>query len=235
MGHVCEQYKLSERRACRLLGFWRGTMRYESQRKIAPELVADLRQVAMERPRFGYRRLHVMLRRKGWTVNKKLVLRLVRENGWLVRQRQRKKLAAVPRVAEPQPTRANEAWAMDFVHDGTAAGRTFRTLNVVDRVTRECLVIEVDTSITGKRVVAVLALLVAMRGKPESIRVDNGPEFISKALDAWAFENLGWFTDLGDAREQIELWRKDYNEVRPHSSSGNLTPIEYIKQLRGVA
>ena len=241
-------------------------MRYRSQRKVAPELVADLRQVAMERPRFGYRRLHVMLKRKGWTVNRKLVLRLVRENGWLVRRKLRKKLAAVPRVQLPQPARANEAWAKDFVHDGTAGGRTFRTLNVVDRFTRECLVIEVDTSITGHRVVAVLALLVAMRGRPDNIRVDNGPEFISTALDAWACEqqislhfirpgkpsenghiesfngklrdeclNTSWFVDLADAQEKIELWRRDYNEVRPHSSLGYLSPTEYINQLRGVA
>lgn len=155
---------------------------------------------------------------------------------------------------------------MDFVHDGTAAGRTFRTLNVVDRFTRECLVIEVDTSITGHRVVAVLALLVAMRGRPDSIRVDNGPEFISTVLDAWACEqqislhfirpgkpsenghiesfngklrdeclNTNWFVDLADAQEKIELWRRDYNEVRPHSSLGYLSPTEYINQLRGVA
>ena len=266
VGHLKELFKCSQRRACRALGVWRATMRYRSQRKVASELVADLRQVAMERPRFGYRRLHVMLKRKGWTVNKKLVLRLVRENGWLVRRKLRKKLAAVPRVQQPQPARANQAWAMDFVHDGTAGGRTFRTLNVVDRLTRECLGIEVNTSITGCYVVAVLTLLVAMRGKPDSIRVDNGPEFISKALDAWAFENgialhfirpgkptenghiesfngrlrdeclnVNWFIDLADAKEKIELWRKDYNEVRPHSSLGYLTPIEYINQLRRVA
>ena len=237
-------------------------MRYRSQRKVAPELVADLRQVAMERPRFGYRRLHVMLKRKGWTVNRKLVLRLVRENGWLVRRQLRKKLAAVARVQPPAPTRANEAWSMDFAHDGTAGGRTFRTLNVVDRLTRECLVIEVETPIIGQRVVSVLALLVAMRGKPDSIRVDNGPEFIGTALDAWSCEqrisqhfirpgkptknghiesfngrlrdecfNTNWCVDLADAREKIELWRKDYNEVRPHSSLGYLTPSEYIHQL----
>jgi putative transposase len=266
VGQIRQKRELSERRVCILLGFPRSTMRYQTERVIAPELVADLRQVAMERPRFGYRRLHVMLRRKGWTVNKKLVLRLVRENGWLVRRKLRKKLAAVPRVKLPEPTAPNEAWAMDFVHDGTAGGRTFRTLNVVDRFTRECLVIEVDTSITGKRVTAVMRLLSAMRGKPQTIRVDNGPEFISKALDAWAFEsgvqlhfiqpgkptqnghiesfngkfrdeclNQSWFTDIADAREQIELWRNDYNQVRPHSALGNLSPIEYVKQLRGVA
>jgi len=266
VGHIQARHDLSERRSCALLGFARSTMRYETERVIAPELVEDLRQVAMERPRFGYRRLHVMLKRRGWTVNKKLVLRLVRENGLLVRRKLRKKLAAVPRVQIPQPTAANEAWAMDFVHDGTAGGRTFRTLNIVDRFTRECLVIEVDTSITGKRVVAVLALLIAMRGAPQSIRVDNGPEFISIALDSWACEknvalhfiqpgkptqnghiesfngklrdeclNATWFVDLADAKEKIELWRRDYNEVRPHSSLGYMTPVEYINQPRGVA
>jgi putative transposase len=241
-------------------------MRYESRRRVAPELLEDLRQVAMERPRFGYRRLHVMLKRKGWTVNRKLVLRLVRENGWLVRRKLRKKLAAVPRIPTAQPSRPNEAWAMGFVFDGTAGGRTFRTLNVIDRFTRECLVIEVDTSITGQRVVAVLALVVAMRGKTQSIRIDNGPEFIWKVLDAWAFEqgialqfihpakptesghiesfngrlrdeclNVSWFADLADAKDKIELWRRDYNEVRPHRSLGYLTPMEYINKLRAVA
>jgi putative transposase len=266
VGHLRCRYEVSERRVCRATGFGRGTMRYQSHRHVDPQLVVDLRQVAMERPRFGYRRLHVMLQRKGWVVNRKLVLRLVRENGWLVRRRQRRKLASVPRIPVPQPVRPNEAWAMDFVHDGTAGGRTFRTLNIVDRFTRECLAIEVDTSLTGHRVVAVLALLVAMRGKPASIRVDNGPEFISRVLDAWAFAqgvslhfirpgkptenghvesfngrlrdeclNVNWFVDLADAREKIELWRRDYNEVRPHSSLGYLTPVEYFNQLRGVA
>lgn len=126
--------------------------------------------------------------------------------------------------------------------------------------------IEVDTSITGQRVVAVLALLVAMRGKPQNIRIDNGPEFISKALDAWGIVrgitlhfirpakptgnghiesfngrlrdeclNQYWSIDLVDAKEKIELWRKDCNQVRPHSSLGYFTPMEYINQLRGVA
>jgi putative transposase len=267
VGHLRREFDCSERRACSVLGASRATVRYETQRSIAPELVADLARVANERPRFGYRRLHVMLKRKGWTINRKLVLRLVRENGWLVgRRRLHKKLAAVPRVLPQQPTRANESWAMDFVHDGTANGRTFRTLNIVDRFTRECLAIEVDTSLTGSRVVAVLALLVAMRGKPENIRVDNGPEFISVVLDAWACENhvalhfinrgkptqnghvesfngklrdeclnANWFTNLLDAQMRIELWRRDYNEVRPHSSLNYLTPMEYIDQLRRVA
>jgi putative transposase len=266
-GHLQKQLDCSERRACRVLGASRATLRYETQRIIAPELVADLGQVANERPRFGYRRLHVMLKRKGWKINRKLVLRLVRENGWLVgRKRLHKKLAAVPRVLPAQPTLPNESWAMDFVHDGIANGKTFRTLNIVDRFTRECLAIEVDTSLVGARVVAALSLLVATHGKPQNIRVDNGPEFISIVLDAWACENgvalhfinrgkptenghiesfngklrdeclnTNWFTNLFDAQRRIELWRKDYNEVRPHSSLNYLTPMEYIDHLRRVA
>ena len=266
MGLICEELKLSERRACRVLGMSRTSCRYTSRRTVAPELLADLRQQAMERSRFGYRRLHVMLKRKGWRVNHKLVLRLLRENGWLVRRRQRKRLASVPRLEPDAPAAANEAWAMDFVHDQLADGRRFRCLGVMDRFTRECLAIEVDTSLTGRRVVAVLNLLVAMRGQPQSIRVDNGPEFISQVLDTWAFERgvalhfirpgkpienahtesfnahfrdeclaEHWFTDLADAREKIELWRRDYNEVRPHSALGNRTPIEYVKQCAGLA
>jgi putative transposase len=266
VGHTKELFKCSERRACKALSVGRSSVRYKTQRIVSPALVADLKQVAMERPRFGYRRLHVMLKRKGWKVNRKLVLRLLRENDWLVRRKHRKKLAAVPRVALPLPSSPNESWAMDFVHDGIAGGRTFRTLNIVDRFTRECLAIEVDTSLTGRRVAAVLGLLVAMRGAPQNIRVDNGPEFISSALDAWACEqnvslqfsrpgkptenahvesfngklrdeclNTNWFTDIFDAREKIELWRKDYNEARPHSALGYSTPLEYINQLAGVA
>ena len=265
VGLMRSELRLSERRACNVLSVPRSSQRYQTRRVIAPELLADLREQAMQRPRFGYRRLQIMLKRKGWTVNHKLVLRLLRENGWLVRHRQRKRLAAVPRLTPPAPTKARQAWAMDFVSESTADARRFRTLNIVDRFSRDCLAIEVDTSITGRRVVAVLDLLVATYGIPESIHIDNGPEFISRVLDAWAFErkvqllfirpgkptenahiesfngrfrdeclNQNWFIDLADAREKIELWRNDYNEVRPHSALGNRTPMEYLKDCGGV-
>jgi putative transposase len=122
-------------------------------------------------------------------MNHKLVLRLLRENDWLVRRRQRSGWRRFPGLTRSRGRGRNQAWAMDFVSDSLAAARRFRVLCVVDRITRECLLTEVDTSLTGQRVVAVLNLLVAMRGKPEAIRVDNGPESISQALDAWAFEN----------------------------------------------
>jgi putative transposase len=151
---------------------------------------------------------------------------------------------------------------MDFVSDTLASGRTFRTLNIVDDLTRECLVIEVDTSLPALRVVRVLENVIAERGCPDSIVVDNGPEFAGKVLDAWAYQrgvkldfirpgkpvenafiesfngkfrdeclNENWFISLDDAKEKIENWRIDYNEVRPHSSLGNATPREYSHQL----
>ena len=177
----------SERRACAWAGLGRSTCRYKAHRKDRTELTARLRQLASERPRFGYRRLHALLRREGEKANRKVVYRLYRAEGLAVRRRTRRKL----RVARPEPVaaieRANQRWSMDFVHDYLADGRRLRTLNVVDAYTRECLAIEVDTSLPAARVVRVLDRLIWERGLPESLRVDNGPEFISTTLDRWAY------------------------------------------------
>ena len=145
-----------------------------------------LRTLAMARRRFGYRRLAVLLRREGERINDKRVYRIYREEGLMVRRRRRKRLA-VARVPRPAPpTRPNERWSMDFTRDTLAAGRCFRTLNVVDDFTRECLAIEVDTSLPGMRVCRVLDRIAAERGRPAELLMDNGPEFTSVALDAWA-------------------------------------------------
>jgi putative transposase len=179
----------SERRACALAGLRRSTCRYESCRVDDKRLVERLHELAAERPRCGYQMLHNMLRRQGWTANKKRVYRLYRAAGLSVRRRARRKL----RLQRPAPpvaaTRPNERWAMDFVHDTLACGRRYRTLNIVDTFTRECLAIEVDFSLPAARVVRVLDKLLWEYGLPESIRVDNGPEFISKALDLWASQH----------------------------------------------
>jgi putative transposase len=195
-------------------------------------------------------------------VNHKRVYRLYRAEGLALRRKRRKRLAAGLRVVLPTPSRPNERWSMDFVHDTLASGRKFRNLNIVDDYTRECVAIEVDTSLGGARVVRVLERLAYLRGLPKVIVTDNGPEFIGRALDAWAYstgvkihfirpgkptENLyvesfngrfrdeclneHWFTDLADAREKVEAWRLDYNDVRPHSSLGNATPKEYSTSL----
>jgi putative transposase len=179
----------SERRACVLAGLARSTCRYKRRRRDPAELTTRLRQLASERPRFGYRRLHALLRREGHGVNRKLVYRLYRAEGLAVRRRRRRKL----RVSRPEPTaaleRPNQRWSMDFVHDYLTDGRRLRTLNIVDAYTRECLAIEVDTSLPAARVVRVLDKLVWEHGLPESFRVDNGPEFISTTLDRWAFQH----------------------------------------------
>ena len=262
VGFLQRELKFSERRACRVLGQGRSSCRYVPRRTTVQALLDDMLALATKRPRFGYRRIHLFLRRQGWRVNHKRVYRIYRTEGLTVRRRRRKRLVAWMRVKLPVPTRANERWSMDFVNDTLATGRKFRVLNVVDDLTREALATEVDTSLGGARVVRVLDRLVALRGLPSVIVCDNGPEFTGRAVDEWAYRmgvklhfirpgkptdnayvesfngkfrdeclNEHWFLDLGDARTKIEDWRIDYNEVRPHSSLGNLTPKEYLSTL----
>ena len=150
-----------------------------------------LRELASERRRYGYRRLAVLLRREGFLGNHQQVYRLYKEEGLVVRRRRRKKTAGVERVVPPLPERQNQRWSfrgrMDFLLDGLSDGRRLRMLTLVDNYSRECLAIEVDTSLPGARVVQVLEQVSSMRDLPEIIVVDNGPEFAGKALDAWAY------------------------------------------------
>ncbi len=148
-----------------------------------------LRDLAAARVRYRYRRLHVLLRREGWRVNHKRVYRLYRLEGLGLRLKQRRKRVSAVRVVPPQATKPNERWAMDFMTDSLYDGRRFRLLTLVDTVTRECPAIEVGQSLTGQQVVAVLNRVKVTRGLPNVIAVDNGPEFISKALDTWAHDN----------------------------------------------
>ena len=178
---------LTERRACALMGMDRSSFRYRSRRPDDGELRSRLRWLAGQRPRYGARRLYVLLRREGRLVNHKRIERLYRLEGLAVRRRRRKRVAAVSREARPLPTGVNERWSMDFTHDATAEGRAFRTLNIVDDWSRECIAIDVARSIPGERVAAVLGRLARQRGLPKAIVVDNGPEFVSQALDAWAY------------------------------------------------
>jgi len=184
-----ERQGLSQRRACGLIGIGPSTYHYRSQRDDCTELRQRLRVLAAARPRWGYRRLHVLLRREGRQLNHKKTYRLYREESLAVRRKRRKRVAAMPRRALPVPDRPNQRWSMDFVHDTLANGRNFRALNIVDDYSRECPAIEVDTSIPGLRVTRVLDRLGETRGLPEAIVVDHGPEFAGKALDVWAYEN----------------------------------------------
>jgi putative transposase len=159
-----------------------------SRRDDAP-LRTALRAVAQLRPRFGYRRLHVLLQRDGWRCNHKRVYRLYREERLAVRRRRRRKFAAGCRIVMPVPIRPHERWSMDFMGDTLANGRTFRTFNLVDDGSRECLAIEVDHGLSGQRVARILDRVAATRPLPKQIVVDNGPEFTSRVLDAWAYQN----------------------------------------------
>jgi putative transposase len=152
-------------------------------------LVARLRELAAAKPRYGYRFLHTLLRREGHNINRKRVYRLYRAEGLAVRRRKRRRLRVSRAMPPVSLTRPNERWSMDFVHDYLTDGRRLRTLNVIDAYTRECLAIEVDTSLPSARVVRVLDRLVWQYGLPEALRVDNGPEFISTTLDRWAFKH----------------------------------------------
>lgn len=249
---------MSERRVSRLLPIQLATLRYRGRRDPQTALRMRLRELAASRVRFGYRRLTVMLRREGWRVNAKRIYRLYTEDGLAVRTKVRKKIARRMRVPLVKATGPNEKWSMDFVAARLLDGRWFRVLTVVDQFTRECLLLLADSSLTGQKVALALSQVVAERGAPVSITVDNGSEFVSKAMEAWAYQyrvdldfirpgrpvengfiesfngrlrdeclNVEVFFALTDVREKLELWRHDYNQVRPHSSLNDHAPCDF--------
>ena len=248
---------MSERRACKLLGVDRASYRYEPRPDRNAELREELVKLARQKPRYGYRRLHAVLERRGQAVNVKRVYRLYAEEKLAVRRRRRKRLVR-ERVAEPRLIRANQEWAMDFIVDGLANGRMIRILSVVDAFTRECLALEADTSLGSGRVTRVLDRLIEERGLPENVRSDNGPEFTSRRILGWAEErkinlvhiqpgrpmqnghvesfhgrlrdeclNVSWFRTLNDVRRTLDNYRQEYNCERPHSSLAYRTPAEF--------
>ncbi len=189
VGHLQQTYGMSQRRACRVVGAHRRTMRSRPRVRADELQVRErLRALAAERPRWGYRRLHVLLRRELGSINHKRVQRLYRLEGLAIRRRKRKRVARVPRGLPTVVWQPGEAWAIDFMQDVLTDGRRFRTLNVLDTVTRECLAIEVDTSLPGQRVVRLLDQLIRWHGVPKRITMDNGPEFTGQVLDAWAYQ-----------------------------------------------
>jgi putative transposase len=262
VGQVCQEYAFSQRRACRLLTVAVSSYRYQS-RCSDEGLRLRLVELAREKPRFGYRRLHILLRRNGETVNHKRVHRVYREAGLSIR---RKKHKHCMRTGQPLRacTAANQEWALDFVHDAVESGRAIRVLSVVDAYTRECLALEVDTSFASRRVTRVLEAILAERGVPQVIRCDNGPGLTSRHFLAWCIERkielvhiqpgrpmqngrvesfhgklrdeclrVSWFGNLFDARRKILAWRTEYNQERPHSSLGYRTPQEFAREVSG--
>jgi putative transposase len=182
-------FTLSLRRAAGLMMLNRSTMYYRSRGDPQHALRARIRELAASRVRFGYRRLTVLLRREGWAVNTKRVYRLYRLDGLTVRTKLRKKIARRARGPMVQASRPNEKWSMDLVAARLLDGRWFRVLTVVDQFTRECLLLLADSSLSGHKIAAALSLVVAERGAPDSITVDNGTEFCSRAMEAWAYQS----------------------------------------------
>lgn len=182
IAHLQSTYEMSERRACRVLGCCRMTMRYQTIRVDDVDLRERMKAIAHERRRFGYRRLHVLLRRKGHEVNHKRLFRIYREEKLSVRRRSGRKRAMGTRAPILVPLAPNQRWSLDFVSDQLTDGRRFRVLTVVDDCTRENLALVADTSLSGLRVARELEALMASRGRPKMIVSDNGTEFTSNAI-----------------------------------------------------
>ncbi len=180
---------ISQRHAARLLRVERATLRYRARGDAQEGLRIRLRELAGSRVRFGYRRLTVLLRREGWAVNAKRIYRLYGEEGLLVRSAQRKRTGQRQRLAQGAATRPDQRWSMDFVSQRFAHGRWFRVLTIVDQYTRECLGLLVDGSLTGEKVARALSSILAQRAAPLSITVDNGTEFVSRAMEIWSYQN----------------------------------------------
>jgi putative transposase len=252
---------MSERKACILVNLHRSTRRYASRRPSDQPLRDRLKVLAAERPRFGCPRLHILLRREGVIINHKKTRRLYREEGLKVRKSKRKRVCQNRELSPVLATHPNQVWAMDFVHDRLDNGRPFKSLTIVDQFSKESPAVEVDFSLPGPRVVRVLDWISETRGLPEQIFVDNGPEFVSVALDRWAWDhkvrlhfiqpgkpiqncyiesfnsrfrdeclNQHVFHTLEEAKDLIEVWRDDYNRLRPHTSLGGLTPVEFARK-----
>jgi putative transposase len=268
--HRQDAYAVGERRACGATGFRRSSQRYRSRRDPQVELRMRLRDLAASRVRYGYRRLHILLRREGWPVNHKRTYRLYCDEGLSIRPKvPRRQRAWRYRVGQPAATMANEVWAMDFLSDQLFDGRPIRILAVLDAHTREALSIGPRASFRAVDVVQELDRLVRERSRPKTLKVDNGPEFAGRLLDQWAYLNgveidfsrpgkptdnahieaftsrlraeclnASWFLSIADARDRLEVWRREYNEERPHGALRNLTPrafAEQAQQARRVA
>ncbi len=253
---------LSERRACSLMGLSRTVLHYVA-RPTDDTLQRRLIELAGERRRFGYRRLHTLLEREGFEANHKRVHRLYGQAGLAVRRHRKRYRVAVERRPLQVPSGPNHTWSMDFVFDALSDRRAIKCLTVVDDCTKEAVEILVAKRINGQGMADALDAVARFRGYPATIRTDQGPEFTGRALDQWAHANNvtlmltqpgkptqtayiesfngkfrdeclneQWFTSLDHAKAVVAAWRRDYNEVRPHSPIGNRTPAQFAATMR---
>ena len=261
---MVEEHQLSERRACSLVGLSRDSYRNPPQPdQLTRDLGERIVDIAHVRRRFGYRRIHDLLRLEFPGVNHKRVYRLYKNANLAVRRRKKVKRPPNERVPLQIARKVNDVWSMDFVSDSLSNGRRIKCLTVADDFSHECVDIAVDFGISGQYVTRLLDQAAIFRGYPVAVRTDNGPEFTSLAFLAWttlhgirhiliqpgrpmqngyieSFNgkfrdeclNEQWFQSLPQARDCIAEWRKDYNEVRPHSSLGRIPPAQFAQQQR---
>jgi putative transposase len=261
---MVEEHQLSERRACSLVGLSRDSYRNPPQPdQLTRDLGERIVDIAHIRRRFGYRRIHDLLRQEFPGVNHKRVYRLYKNANLAVRRRKKVKRPPNERLPLQIARKVNDVWSMDFVSDSLSNSRRIKCLTVADDFSHECIDIAVDFGISGQYVTRLLDQAAIFRGYPIAVRTDNGPEFTSRAFLAWttlhgirhiliqpgrpmqngyieSFNgkfrdeclNEQWFQSLPQARDCIAEWRKDYNEVRPHSSLGRIPPAQFAQQQR---
>lgn len=262
--HLEATFEVSERQACQVVGQPRSTQRYASRSaNDEPALLKRMHELVRQHPRFGYRRITILLRREGFAVNFKRVYRLWRREGLKVPRKQRKKRRlghSNNGCVRYRVERRNHVWAWDFIFDRTTNGTSLKWFSVVDEFTRECLCLKAARSITSRDVTAIFEGLFLAHGKPEHVRSDNGPEFIAAGLQEWLkdsaigplyiqpgspwengyaesfhskvrdeFLNCEVFESVTAAAALGMAWRREYNEVRPHSSLGYVTPAEFAR------
>ena len=261
--YVQETYKISERWTFEIVGLNRSSGRYKNHSANNEALIERIKALALERRRFGYRRIYCLLKREGYSVNRKKVYRLYRLAGLSVVRRKNRKKARGSRIAQQPAKRPNQKWSMDFVFDQLSDGRRIKLMTLVDEFTRESLAVEAERSIKGVDVIRILEKVIAARGKPEEIQSDNGSEFTCNAVLNWTHQheinwryidpgkptqnsyiesfngkirdeclNENWFETLSEAKALIEIWKNDYNETRPHSALGGLSPSAFAKEVR---
>lgn len=198
-----DTYDISQRRGCRLMKIVPCSFRYRSRRPDVWALRLRMRDLAASRVRYGYRRIHVLLRREGWVLNHKKVFRLYQQEGLSLHLKRTKKRVSRLRVVQPTALSPNERWSLDFMSDTLGSGSRIRVLTIADHFSRVSPAIEVDTSLSGRRVIEVLERAAQTFGLPKTICVDNGPEFSGRVLDQWAINRGSSYSSPVRASPQI--------------------------------